>query len=63
MINATCTIRRRVNNASSLTWCGVKCRTTWSVRMMNAGPAANALARNRGAMMAEFQNGRPPRPT
>ena len=31
--------------------------------MMNAGPAANALARNRGAMMAEFQNGRPPSPT
>ena len=32
---------------------------TWSVSMRNAGPAANAEARNRGAMIAEFQKGQP----
>ena len=32
-------------------------------RIRKAGPAAKAEARKRGAMMAEFQNGRPPSPT
>ena len=34
-----------------------------SAQMMIAGPAVNAEARNRGPTIAEFQNGRPPRPT
>ena len=38
-------------------------RTTCSARMMKAGPAAKAEARKRGARSAEFQKGRPPRPT
>ncbi len=33
-----------------------------SVRIRNAGPAAKADARNRGATTAEFQKGRPPSP-
>ncbi len=43
--------------------CAETRRTTCSARMMSAGPAVNADARKRGPMMAEFQNGRPPRPT
>ncbi len=36
---ATCTIRRSVSSASSLTACRVQRRTICNVRMMNAGPA------------------------
>ena len=37
-------------------------RTTCIARMISAGPAVNAEARKRGPTIAEFQNGRPPKP-
>ena len=48
--------------ASSAEAVAVTRRTTCSARMISAGPAANALARKRGAIIAEFQNGLPPSP-
>src|SRR5690554_3390946 len=40
----------------------LKRRMSWSDRIINAGPATNADTRKRGARIALFQNGRPPRP-
>jgi len=53
----------RRNAASSSDVDAVTRRMTWSARMISEGPAANADARKRGPTIAEFQNGRPPRPT
>src|ERR1044072_4957514 len=48
--------------AASVTAYSVFRRTTYSIRIMNAGPAVNADARKRGPSNALFQNGRAGRP-
>ena len=62
MSMATTTMDRRVISALGWTWQVVNRPIAWRVRIRIAGPAANAEARKRGAITAEFQNGRPPSP-
>ncbi len=48
----------------ALSWISifVHFRTTWNMRIMQAGPEQNAEARNRGARIEAFQKGRAARP-
>ncbi len=44
--------------ARSWMWIAVFFRMIWKARMMKLGPEQNAEARNRGARIEAFQNGR-----